>query len=117
MSYFLYLFFVLKICFSFGHQHGMIFVFEGAQTTFLLIHNIYHFFVHHSTHVPRGYDEALSKWCATQRMRCRELMNGDTKTPLNQAQFHALQSLGFEMSVKRKQYDRSMIDKKWEERL
>lgn len=95
----------------------------GWGSLFLLPSTIFHsstisiIFIAHSTHVPRGYDEALSKWCATQRMRCKEVMNGDTKTPLNKAQFHALQSIGFEMSVKRKQYDRSMIDKKWEERL
>mmetsp|Transcript_10065 Transcript_10065/g.18107 ORF Transcript_10065/g.18107 Transcript_10065/m.18107 type:complete len:601 (-) Transcript_10065:190-1992(-) len=73
--------------------------------------------LHGDTNVPRSYDDALSKWCATQRLRCKEVMIGDTKTPMTQTQFQALQGIGFDMAVKRKQYDRSVLDKKWVEKF
>ncbi|KAL7538248.1 hypothetical protein ACHAXR_008422 [Thalassiosira sp. AJA248-18] len=73
--------------------------------------------LHGDTNVPRKYDDGLSKWCATQRLRCKEFMNGDAKTPMTLLQFQALESIGFDMSTKRKQYDRAVIDKKWEGRF
>lgn len=75
--------------------------------------------LHADTNVPRSYDESLSKWCATQRQRCKEVMTGgDTaKTPMTRIQFQALESIGFDMSVKRKHYDRSVLDKKWDEKF
>lgn len=69
------------------------------------------------TNVPRSYDDGLSKWCATQRMRCKEVMNGDNKTPMTRTQFQALESIDFDMDRKRKIYDRSVIDKKWEDKF
>jgi len=44
-------------------------------------------------------------------------MAGNAKTPMTRRQFQVLVSIGFNMSDKRKQYDRSVIDKKWEEKL
>jgi hypothetical protein len=72
---------------------------------------------HCSTNVPRSYDDRLSKWCAVQRMRCKEFMAGDPKTPMTKAQYQALRGIGFNMDDKRKRYDRSVIDKKWEDKL
>ena len=67
--------------------------------------------------MPRNYDDSLSKWCATQRLRCKEVMNGDVKATMTQTQFQALDALGFNMSQKRKHYDRTVVDKKWEDKL
>jgi len=73
--------------------------------------------LHGDTNVPRSYDDGLSKWCATQRLRCKEVINGDSKTAMTRTQFQALESIEFNMSAKRKQYDRSVLDKKWEEKF
>lgn len=73
--------------------------------------------MHGDTNVPRNYDDSLSKWCATQRLRCKEVMNGDVKATMTQTQFQALDALGFNMSQKRKHYDRTVVDKKWEDKL
>ena len=72
-----------------------------------------------STNVPRNHDDSLSKWCATQRLRCKEIVSGDStiKTPMTRAQFQALEQIGFDMSTKRKSYDRSTLDKKWDEKF
>ena len=73
--------------------------------------------VSHSSNVPRSYDDRLSKWCAVQRMRCKEVMTGDPKTPMTKAQYQALKDIGFNMDDKRKRYDRAVIDRKWEDKL
>ena len=73
--------------------------------------------VSRSTNVPRSYDDRLSKWCAVQRMRCKEVMTGDPKTPMTKAQYQALKDIGFNMDDKRKRYDRAVIDRKWEDKL
>lgn len=72
-----------------------------------------------STNVPRSYDDSLSKWCATQRLRCKEILNGNEniKTPMTRVQFQMLENIGFDMSMKRKSYDRSVLDKKWDDKL
>eukprot|EP00584_Thalassiosira_punctigera_P022558 CAMPEP_0172567880 /NCGR_PEP_ID=MMETSP1067-20121228/117597_1 /TAXON_ID=265564 ORGANISM="Thalassiosira punctigera, Strain Tpunct2005C2" /NCGR_SAMPLE_ID=MMETSP1067 /ASSEMBLY_ACC=CAM_ASM_000444 /LENGTH=522 /DNA_ID=CAMNT_0013359327 /DNA_START=74 /DNA_END=1642 /DNA_ORIENTATION=+ len=72
--------------------------------------------MHGHTNVPRSYDESLSKWCATQRLRCKELMKGDPKTPMTRLQFQALESIGFNMCRKRKLYDRTVLDKNWDDK-
>lgn len=73
--------------------------------------------------MPRSYDDTLSKWCAVQRARCREIMAGGTgsggggalnNTPMTRAQFRALEDVGLNMSLKRKYYDRSVLDRNWE---
>ena len=64
-----------------------------------------------------GYDDRLSKWCAVQRMRCKEVMTSDPKTPMTKAQYQALKDIGFNMDDKRKRYDRAVIDRKWEDKL
>lgn len=70
--------------------------------------------LHGDTNVPRNYNVSLSKWCSTQRLRCKAVMSGDTKTAMSETQFQALESIGFEMRRQRKYYNRSVLDKKWE---
>ncbi len=42
----------------------------------------------------------------------------DAESPkITREQLQLLLSIGFDVSDKRKQYDRSVIDKKWEEKL
>jgi len=71
---------------------------------------------HGHTNVPRSVDNTLSKWCNTQRKRCKELLKGDAKTPMTRTQFQALESIGFEIHRDRKQ-NRELIDRKWEEKF
>lgn len=82
-----------------------------------------------STNVSRKNDVVLSRWCATQRVRCNltsdkggaaaageVTLNDSKKNPLTREQFQLLEGIGFATSAKRKKYDRSVIDKKWEEK-
>jgi len=71
---------------------------------------------HGHTNVPRSADNTLSKWCNTQRKRCKELLKGDTKTPMTRMQFRALESIGFDIHRDRKQ-NRELIDRKWDEKF
>jgi hypothetical protein len=44
-------------------------------------------------------------------------MNGDNKTAMTKAQFQALPSIEFNMDDKRKRYDWSVMDQKWEDKF
>jgi hypothetical protein len=44
-------------------------------------------------------------------------MSDTKKNPLTREQFQLLESIGFGTSAKRKKYDRSVLDRKWEEKL
>ncbi len=84
-----------------------------------------------SINVSRNKDGALSRWCQTQRVRCKITLNrkggvaaagnvilSDNKSnPLTKEQFQLLEGIGFATSAKRKKYDSSVNDRKWEEKL
>ena len=84
-----------------------------------------------STNVSRKIDRVLSVWCQTQRVRCKVTLNSkggvaaagnvilsDNKSnPLTKEQFQLLEGIGFATSAKRKKYDSSVNDRKWEEKL
>lgn len=36
---------------------------------------------------------------------------------MTRVQFQMLENIGFDMSMKRKSYDRSVLDKKWDDKL
>ncbi len=44
-------------------------------------------------------------------------MSDTKKNPLTREQFQQLKNIGFVTSAKRKKYDRSVLDRKWEEKL
>ena len=79
-----------------------------------------------SFNVSRKIDAVLSKWCSTQRVRCKltpgsggaggVTLYNSNKNPLTSEQFQLLESIGFNMADKRKKYDRSVIETRWEER-
>lgn len=69
-----------------------------------------------SCNVARSYNDTLSKWCNTQRVRCQAMLAGATDVPMTREQFRALEGIGFNMSRKRKVYDRSVLDRKWDEK-
>ncbi|KAL7554268.1 hypothetical protein ACHAWF_017712, partial [Thalassiosira exigua] len=69
---------------------------------------------HGDCDVPQSHDAKLSKWCVTQRSRCKEILAGEPSamTPM---QFRALEGMGFNMTAQRKTYDRRGLEQKWEE--
>ncbi|EJK70073.1 hypothetical protein THAOC_08603 [Thalassiosira oceanica] len=74
--------------------------------------------LHGDTNVPRSYDDTLSKWCHTQRGRCKEILKGDAVASImTQEQFESLRQIGFNMKVERKAYDSQKIDQMWDERF
>ncbi|KAL3756432.1 hypothetical protein ACHAWU_007703 [Discostella pseudostelligera] len=87
--------------------------------------------LHGDTNVSRKIDRVLSVWCQTQRVRCKVTLNSkggvaaagnvilsDNKSnPLTKEQFQLLEGIGFATSAKRKKYDSSMNDRKWEEKF
>ena len=74
--------------------------------------------LHGDTNVPRSYDDALSKWCHTQRSRCKEILKGDAVASImTQEQFNSLRQIGFNMQVERKAYDSQKIDQMWDDRF
>lgn len=75
--------------------------------------HVFHIY-NHSTAVPRSYDDALSKWCAVQRSRCKAFKKGGPDVPMTQVQYQALVNIGFDMDRARKHYDRAQLDQKWE---
>ena len=74
--------------------------------------------LHGDTNVPRSYDDTLSKWCHTQRSRCKEMLKGDAvSSVMTEEQFNSLKHIGFDMQVERKAYDSQKIDQMWDDRF